>query len=633
LNKILIFLFNFSALIGCFNVQTPRIQQGILDLSNKNLDEILLKLDGEWKFYWMQTPEDIQIEKEKNFTFIKFPTSWEKNFFNPQQTKGYATYQLKVKNNLTSNLTLFIPTIWFGYDVYINQKKIFSHGKTSIDIENFIPKINPVYLQLPTNSENFSLEIVIYDPFVGTGRVETSIILSSLYNIKKYNQYLDYEYTFFIGMIFMMAIFYFTFYFLNTENPSFLYFGFVILLIGTRELFSGQKIFIQLLEIPFIFSYKIQFICEFLAVIFFTKFMRYVFPHEIYVKIDQWLLYLSPVVIVYILVSNYLYLYWLGLVFFIGLILLMIYFLFCIFKAYKKNRENSGIYLVGFLIVSLIFFNDILNYFSILNNGYYLIYAYFLFLFLLSCLISKKNSKSYRELRILGNQLRKISKVKDDFMSNLSHEMRTPLSLIYAFSELLVENPKTDPEVIESYSRDIHREAKSLIEIINDLMMVTDLETKFNMRIKKNKIDEMLQEACNYLETFREEKNISIELSGDESTLVKCDRSLMVKLLIIIIKNAIVYNKNNGFIKISWHLEIDKKVHIVITDSGFGIPLKDLPYIFDKFFRVDNSITYKVSGVGVGLFIAKRIVELHGGEIYVESELGQGSRFHILLNP
>jgi two-component system OmpR family sensor kinase len=311
----------------------------------------------------------------------------------------------------------------------------------------------------------------------------------------------------------------------------------------------------------------------------------------------------------------------------------MIYFLFCIFKAYKKNRENSGIYLVGFLIVSLIFFNDILNYFSILNNGYYLIYAYFLFLFLLSFLISKKNSKSYRELRILGNQLRKISKVKDDFMSNLSHEMRTPLSLIYAFSELLVENPKTDPEVIESYSRDIHREAKSLIEIINDLMMVTDLETKFNMRIKKNKIDEMLQEACNYLETFREEKNISIELSGDESTLVKCDRSLMVKLLIIIIKNAIVYNKNNGFIKISWHLEIDKKVHIVITDSGFGIPLKDLPYIFDKFFRVDNSITYKVSGVGVGLFIAKRIVELHGGEIYVESELGQGSRFHILLNP
>jgi signal transduction histidine kinase len=217
-----------------------------------------------------------------------------------------------------------------------------------------------------------------------------------------------------------------------------------------------------------------------------------------------------------------------------------------------------------------------------------------------------------------------MSKVKDEFMSNLSHEIRTPLSLIYAYSELLKDYIGPDEESIQAYGNDINREASILSENINDLMLVTDLETKFKIKEEFVNIEELSNEALRYLQSFSEEKNISFEILNLSNIKILADKSLIIKVFIIIIKNSILYNYNNGKVKI-YTEENQNSIQIKIEDYGPGISEEDLPRIFDKFFRVDSSITYKVSGVGVGLFIAKRIIELHNAEINATSVLGKGT--------
>jgi signal transduction histidine kinase len=626
---LIFFVFLF---VGCSQVETAKIQNGEIDLAGVYIEETVLELSGDWEFYWKLTPEDIRIEKNLEPEIIAVPGKWKFDFFGPQKTKGYGTYHLKVKN-IQSNmdLSLYVPSIWSAYELYINQEKIYQMGSVSIEGDSFVPEKYPLRLNIPGKPKEFDIYIIVYDHLVGVGGIELPILLSTTKNIKDLSRFMDFEHSFFIGMIFMMSFFYMAYFFLNKENLSFFYFASFSFAIGFREVLVGQRVLVQLLYIPFSLSYRLDNIFKFLVILFFTKFIRLVFPQEINLKFEKFVTYFLLIISGLILFLDFSSLYWLEVIFRLLFPLLCFYFVLQIFIAYHKKREDAEIYLFSFVVISIVSVNDILHSFRLINTGYFLVYAYLMLLFLQSFLISKRTSNSYRELKLMGNQLKKIGKVKDDFMSNLSHEMRTPLSLIYAFSELLVDNPKADPETIESYSRDIHRETKSLIEIINDLMMVTDLETKYNLIYKGHNIYSLVREASEYLESFKDESKVTINCEGDESAILNCDKSLLIKVLIIIIKNSIVYNRQNGKVHIHWFLEVDGTTHIVVSDNGFGIPTKDLPFIFDKFFRVDNSITYKVSGVGVGLFIAKRILELHDGDIYVESKIGEGTSLHLLF--
>ena len=165
---------------------------------------------------------------------------------------------------------------------------------------------------------------------------------------------------------------------------------------------------------------------------------------------------------------------------------------------------------------------------------------------------------------------------------------------------------------------------------MDDVLLVTDLETNLQLDKKPYSLKELVESSLQPLEPLLREKKIQLSIPDLSGTTVNCDSVLFGRAVGNILKNAIVYNKMGGTVI----LEVKQRgtnQEIIFQDTGIGIESEYYEKIFEKFFRIDSSLSYEVSGVGLGLFLAKRIMELHGGSIRVKSELGKSSEFLILL--
>ncbi len=231
---------------------------------------------------------------------------------------------------------------------------------------------------------------------------------------------------------------------------------------------------------------------------------------------------------------------------------------------------------------------------------------------------------------------KKSSKVKDEFLSNLSHELNTPLSIVYGYSEMLAKSSGNQDKTA-LYSKNILENSKILTNYLSDLILVTDIESKLQIQKSSVNLQEMLSSIVEDLRPEMIERKIHCDLRLLENVELLCDPSLFRKAMTAIIKNAVVYNKPEGSFVVEMNVGVlgensgRQNNSIRIADTGIGISKENLGRIFEKFFRADSSLTYKVSGVGVGLFIARRIIELHGGSIEVKVEPGQGSEFTVRL--
>ncbi|SNX52689.1 ATP-binding protein [Thermoanaerobacterium sp. RBIITD] len=227
------------------------------------------------------------------------------------------------------------------------------------------------------------------------------------------------------------------------------------------------------------------------------------------------------------------------------------------------------------------------------------------------------------------DRLEDYFKRQNAFISNVSHELRTPLSVFKGYIELIDRWGKDNKDVLEESIEALKKEQQDMERLIERLLMLAKGDNK---TIKLNKetfyMNELIKEVILEVKMIYNKKNFDIE--ENEDFLLKADRSLIKELLRIIIDNACKYTEDNGNIKIST-FNLDKNIKISVKDDGMGIPKEDLPYIFDRFYRVDKARNKETGGTGLGLSIAKLIVDLHGGKIDVESEINKGSEFTITI--
>lgn len=220
----------------------------------------------------------------------------------------------------------------------------------------------------------------------------------------------------------------------------------------------------------------------------------------------------------------------------------------------------------------------------------------------------------------------RLSQTKDAFIKNLSYELKTPLSFIRGFSELLQGTEPAHIQQIQSYVESIYLESQKLNALLNDLLLITNLETEIKLKKEEFNLKSEIDDCLTKLEdiTKRKKLEISVIVAGN----VQVDKILFTKVLFNIIKNAIYYNQRNGKVEIISE-KLKTGMRITIKDTGIGISDENLKHVFEKFFRADNVDSYE--GIGLGLFIAKRVMELHGGSISVTSQLLKGSTFQIHL--
>jgi two-component system, OmpR family, sensor histidine kinase BaeS len=236
-----------------------------------------------------------------------------------------------------------------------------------------------------------------------------------------------------------------------------------------------------------------------------------------------------------------------------------------------------------------------------------------------------------RSIQKLGEQLQDYEDSRNEFLAAVSHEIRTPLTYIKGYSDILAKGIIKDSHEQAEYLKIINKETKRISILVNDLFEMSKLQLgTFELNREWTYINPIIEKVISSLNPAAANKGL--KLSGNlqlEVHRVHIDIQRMEQVLYNLIENAIKYT-NKGEISVRSFTKRGFTV-IEIEDSGIGIPQEDLPKIFDRFYRVDQSRTRKTGGTGLGLYVVKNIIESHGGEIRVGSIENQGSRFTIFL--
>ncbi|WP_407356155.1 ATP-binding protein [Methanolobus sp. WCC5] len=240
---------------------------------------------------------------------------------------------------------------------------------------------------------------------------------------------------------------------------------------------------------------------------------------------------------------------------------------------------------------------------------------------------------STRKLESAYEELKSLDRLKDEFLSNLRHELNTPLTSIKGFSELLYDGTlgPLNQGQIDAIERVVTKSRK-LQNLIDSLLFVsTNQNGTIRYNFEQMEVSSLLNNVVNLFFDTIKEKNMHIHLDvGFDSCLIDGDRTYLPQVFLNLMDNAVKFTPRHGTITISAHIE-EKSVHIVIGDSGIGISENDIPGLFRKFHQIDSSSTRNYGGNGLGLYISKVIVDSHKGNIWIESEEGLGTDVHVCV--
>lgn len=230
-------------------------------------------------------------------------------------------------------------------------------------------------------------------------------------------------------------------------------------------------------------------------------------------------------------------------------------------------------------------------------------------------------------------EIKKLEVMRKDFVANVSHELKTPVTSIKGFSETLLDGAMNNRDTLEAFLSIINKESQRMQTLIQDLLDFSKIEQQeFKLNIQDFDLYELIKEVITLLDKKAKSKDISLESDFTKEALyIQGDYDRLKQVFINLISNAILYTPPGGIINV-YLFDHGKTVKIHVKDSGVGIKQEEIPRIFERFYRVDRARSRDSGGTGLGLAIVKHLVEAHHGNISVRSTLGEGSEFIIELH-
>jgi len=252
----------------------------------------------------------------------------------------------------------------------------------------------------------------------------------------------------------------------------------------------------------------------------------------------------------------------------------------------------------------------------------------------LSVRVPVRGSGELRELaenyNTMASQLESLDKTRNQFVSNASHELKTPLATMKIMLESMIYQPDMPADVRADFMKDINHEIDRLTGIVTDLLVLTRLDNREEMKRESVNMSELTEETIHLLTPAAEQNHQTLSEEIQEDLFVYGDRSKLSQILYNLTDNAIKYTPENGKIHVSLKQE-NGCVIWRVKDNGIGIPADDQEHIFERFYRVDKARGRETGGTGLGLSIVKQMVKMHDGTISVHSEPGKGSEFVVMF--
>ena len=612
----------------------PGARKGVLDLRQVDLAArpgVFLR--GEWEFYWKQF---LLKEFPESPDYRPVPEIWKRYKLKggrPDE-EGYATFRLHILTTTRpSQLALLMSSFNQAYRVYVNQVLVDQAGRVGQTPDESSMTSTLRVIPIPTHlMQTGRLELVIQianfrHPL---GGIYENIVLGTLREIERRRRYNNVLQGVILGGILLMGLYHLGLFISRPEDYFTLYFALFCLTITVLILDWSALVFDLYEGTSWWFMKKTNYLMNMSTVPLFALYLHAIFPEDFSRTVLRILLGAS----VFILGAGFaLPVERLSLV--ISPLLWYIvaggaYNVFVFLLAAIRRREGA----IFFSITALLFFFTIL--YDVLYNsgmGYHMRLVplgLFVFIFSQAFLLSRRFAWAFRKVENLSRELIQADQYKDEFLSNLSHELRTPLTSILGYAELLEMHEASGTlgsDLIREYSQEIHKSGKQLESGVDDLMLIAQLETGLTPDIQTFSLVSMLRKVIEDLDEFRELKDFSIKFDLPEGNpRGRGDRDLIARSVRIVLENAIQFAPGTGEIEIrlSESFEGNPGWRVMILDKGPGVAEEQLEKIWDRFYRVDGSHSADIPGVGLGLYIARRILELHGGQTLALNRPGGG---------
>ena len=229
-------------------------------------------------------------------------------------------------------------------------------------------------------------------------------------------------------------------------------------------------------------------------------------------------------------------------------------------------------------------------------------------------------------------ELRKLEKVRKDFVANVSHELRTPITAIRGYAETLKSGALADSENAARMVDIIHRQSERLSELVEDLLELSRIEAK-QIQLQRRPIEVLAagQRAADTVRPRAQKKSVALALDIAPALHIDADERAIDQVLVNLLDNAVKYTPQGGTVALRARRAGAAQVEVAVKDTGIGIEPRHLPRIFERFYRVDKGRSREMGGTGLGLSIVKHLTDALGGEVRVESRPGEGSTFYLLL--
>ncbi|MEM7180376.1 MAG: response regulator, partial [Spirochaetota bacterium] len=603
-------------------------------------------LDGEWQFYWQKFyfPDDFANEvPPKHDMLIPVPGTWEKQSLLGKKlpAKGYATYRLHVKLKDTRPIGFYTKGFGTSMRLYINGKLVIQSGKPSRQESQAKPRSVPVSFTYFPKQQELDLVLHISNYHYRMAGAWYSLEIADPQVLLRQQQYWLFLQIFVFSCMFIMGLYHIGLFVNRRTAREALYFGLFCLVFSLRNLVLGEKLLPSYFTgMPWEAMMKTEYLSFYASAPLFLMYFYHLYPQIVYRK---FLYFVHGVAAVFIslVVSNGSYFYTNTVVWYqLFVLVCSLYLLLMLGWGLYKKIQGVKLFTASLLVFITTVVHDILFSHQIIMNTIHLApFGFIAFIFLQSYLLSKNFSRAFSvseelalQLQEKNSALTKLDKLKDDFLANTSHELKTPLNGIIGLSESLLDGAagKLPKKVAYNLSL-IITSSKRLSNLVNDILDFSKMKSN-EVQVAKQPVD--LYSITNLVLTLShnllQDKKIDLRNSiSDDFPAALGDENRIQQILYNLIGNGIKFT-DVGLVEVKAELQ-GEVIHISISDTGIGIPEEKYQAIFRSFEQVDSASDRSFGGTGLGLTVTKQLVELHGGEISLVSQVGKGSTFTFTL--